>query len=448
MKCLVSVVNAWTVRNLVGSSLLAHLNRQELYQLTVVTTSGLVDEVAQLFPGKELIVLSDSFTKLRSGIRRNFWYRVAENIHLHRFMARMSTWEAKKKLIRGYRPDWPERLLQNETVGQLAEQRVFAYAAQKFAAWATAETKELAGRTFDLGLSFCINSITEDFIVTNVMTQNCTRSVAYMLSWDNPSSKNYWVPKVDEVLIWGDEMRKDMQLLTGDYLHNAQFIDVGALQFDWHFLPAEPLSEFPVQAPFVFYACVTHTQFADEAWFLEKCIIAAAESHPEVNWYIRVHPKEDGERFQSLTRFPSVYLDIPNQGDANNWSVDATEKERLRYAIQRSLLVCTSFGTLALEALIYGKKPVLITSRNRDGSLTNSCNHLEYHHTVVLLKKTKYTQVLDELAMMEAIATAKQATAQEEYTYVYGDFFVNRPDRLASDAMVEVIRGTGQKHCS
>ncbi|PHI20730.1 hypothetical protein CEQ90_06675 [Lewinellaceae bacterium SD302] len=433
---LLPIMTGWTIRNLENSRLLDFLN-SGTFDLTVLTTDQLADQVNNLLSDAELVVISSKELNRRIHRMSEYWaFRMAKAIHIHLFLSRTSTYGAKE----GYPGSTGFILKLLVTLLPGLAKAIFPWLRKRYAEKNQRYFPELAQLRFDLGLSLCVNVISEEFLATNLVCTRCDRSLGYVLSWDNPSSKPFWIPPLNEIMVWGEQMHTDVWIVGQDYLSEDQLHQVGALQMDWHFAEEEEENNqtFNVGTPFIFYACVTEIQFQDEPVFLEACVEAARKEFPAVNWYVRTHPKESGERFDRLKLFDNLTLDAPNSGDLRNWKVDGGEKERLRQALQSAFLVCTSFGTLTLEALIYGKKPVLISSPNQDGSVTSASRHLDYHHTKELLKKTYYQQVRTPEEMIEIIrSTLSKSTS--DYRDIYEDYFINNEEQLASDAIVDLL---------
>lgn len=439
-KFLLTVMNGWTLRNLGRSQLWQYLNDRD--DLFVVCPENLAQDVREVFPkAQRLELTSGRIHQLGVNTRKNIWYRLANNVYPTRFLRRTSTFTAKRK----YRKQPPfqkrEIFLERSFVGRLLDKGGFALLRLKFQRWVSQQFPELRHEKFHTGLSLSANATFEDFLLTNAVGRLCRRSLAYVLSWDNPSTKPYWLPPVDELLVWGHRMEADLRRVSREFLGESRIHRVGALQFDWHFAdPIPTQADLAIEPPFIFYACVAGAQFPDEPLFLERCIELLSQDHPEWNWLIRVHPKENGSRFEGLRSYPQVTLDIPNTGSLRSWRATPGEKERLKAAIAGAGLICTSFGTLALESLIYGKKPILVAAPNADGSITNAADHLNYHHIRSLLATVSLPVLFKATELPGHLPGVVSSQGSGDLRSVYRGFFVNSPGRTAAENIVAKLK--------
>lgn len=205
-------------------------------------------------------------------------------------------------------------------------------------------------------------------------------AVAAMTSWDNPSSKAFLICDYDAVLAWSERMKED--IIRHMNAPSAERILVtGAPQFDVYRDPrvhldrgsfCRPLGLDP-RRKIVVYTTGTPLTVPGEPELIRSVheIVARLPGSPQL--LIRLHPKDDEERYSGLREKISgrgiawTLAGVPRMETGDRWCPDPEDLVRAVNTLRHGdVNVHCSYSTMMLDFSLHDK-PVVVIAFDPDG---------------------------------------------------------------------------------
>lgn len=211
----------------------------------------------------------------------------------------------------------------------------------------------------------------DEWLPIQVARQMGIPTVLSVLSWDNLSSKSRMPLPATAILVWSEHMRQELLSYYPD-VRPEQITVTGPPQFDFYFDPDfqesretffRRLGHDPGR-PLIVYAGVTPTLMPDEPKIVERLIesIARGKLPRNPQLHVRLHPKDSGDRYQSLRQnWPQVTFTIPGQrsgGDLKNWSPDDDDLRSLVSTVKHGDVHINVASTMTVDAAVMGRPVV------------------------------------------------------------------------------------------
>ena len=288
-----------------------------------------------------------------------------------------------------------------------------------------------------------------------VAHQKGIRTVAFIFSWDNLSSRGRILPPYDDFLVWhtpmAEQLRRIYPAISAEQIHIT-----GTPQFDYHFQPHYRLSraelyrylQLDLARPFILYTTGMHRDFPEEARHVRALIDILAEypaaQRPQL--VVRAYIKGTSPEMRALAEetIPDVFF--PPILWEEKWF---TPREQ-DLSLYSSLLHHCALGinpasTVSLELLMLDK-PVINLGFDPPGShLPHGFHwkrHIEFDHyqTVVRSGAVMVAYSLQELrdALRAALQQPQTLRAQRAafIASTFGDTLDGNAARRVADALL------------
>jgi len=228
-----------------------------------------------------------------------------------------------------------------------------------------------------------------DQVVFAALRRNTdARLLAHVLSFDNPSSRGYLPLRMyDRFLVWGDQMRKDLEELQD--VSSEKMIITGTPQFDFHIeFMRENLGPIVGERYFLYAANhVKHTPTEPQlvAAIFEK--VRAEKDFDGIGFRVRLHPMDDYRRWDWLKeKYPDLEIEVPwKQGDGGETSWGTPNRDevfQLSRSIHQSIAVMGIASTSLVDAVIMRRSAIGIGFDVDGGGYSHRYRkfHFTYHY--------------------------------------------------------------------
>ncbi len=219
-------------------------------------------------------------------------------------------------------------------------------------------------------------------------------TLAFITSWDNPSTKSRMVLKYDGYLVWSEQMKEEMHHFF-PYTRTAPIYVIGAPQFDVFFQPRfhESRESFcrryglDPDLPIVLYALGSPSLFQEFPAVLDLAERVARGELGEVQLLIRPHPLHDkGLDTEALQRLsPRVVVQETGQ-IGKSVPTRAQNEEQIRdwvNTFRHAAMVVNLSSTAAIDGAIFDKPVVNLDFDPAPGqprqALVKDVNHTWTH---------------------------------------------------------------------
>ncbi|WJW76710.1 hypothetical protein QVG61_06390 [Thiohalobacter sp. IOR34] len=246
-------------------------------------------------------------------------------------------------------------------------------------------------------------------------------TAAYVISWDNLTTKTLLDEHVDHYLVWSDEMLTEMQ--EHFPFIEAQAHVVGSPQFDMYFNKEGlvPRDEF-VQSmglnpdlPYILYATNTPIAMPEEPQIIKEYweAIQKTDLAGKVSLVVRLHPKDMISRYEELGELPDIAITLagpPEWEGADKWLPD---QEIMAYMLNQMAHASVSINvasTMSLEGFCLGLPTLNVayttaTNKKRENLLWS----FEMYHS-----SDHYKALVDEGAVLVAHSKEELINATKE----------------------------------
>lgn len=194
---------------------------------------------------------------------------------------------------------------------------------------------------------------------------NGCRTLAHILSWDNPTTKPTMDTSCDVYTVWSPEMQQEM---AQHFPHlKTTTVVTGTPLFDLYYKRpgAEDRSAFLAglgldpALPYVLWTTNTPSGMPDEniivrEFWLKMQLTPMAG---KVSLLVRLHPKELEEKYQELRAFPNVALTNagdPHWGKSDRWLPDHGDMRLLVNSMIHAAVSINVASTMSLESFAVG----------------------------------------------------------------------------------------------
>ena len=244
-------------------------------------------------------------------------------------------------------------------------------------------------------------------------------TLAFITSWDNPSTKNRMVYKYDGYLVWSEIMKQDMHHFFKESREVPVYI-TGAPQFDVFFQQRfyESREDFCARnllspdKPFILYALGSPNLFLEEAsiYYLAKRV--AEGELGDVQLLIRPHPLHDKGLDAGLFKQlgPRIIIQDNGQGGLSVPTRAQTEQNIHDWVntFRHCALLVNLSSTAAIDAAIFDKPIINLDYDPEPGQsrqrLVKEINHTWTHFKPVV-DSGGMLLVNDDAEMVEAVKT-------------------------------------------
>jgi hypothetical protein len=206
-------------------------------------------------------------------------------------------------------------------------------------------------------------------------------SIAVDLSWDNLTNKFFPARQVERLVLWNSGMRDEACTLHG--YQRERLTVAGPPQFDSYFRPPQSTrAEFCARTGLdptrriVTLATIPHSKFPHHQFVVDRLIdaIDGGAIHAAADLLIRVHPRDDAQRYEKYAGRPHVVVEKPfrqtatRSGDGMDIDFTAENTRQLADTLRYSDVVLNVASTIAIEASIFDTPVINIGFDGQPGS--------------------------------------------------------------------------------
>lgn len=194
-------------------------------------------------------------------------------------------------------------------------------------------------------------------------------TLAFITSWDNPSTKNRMVFKYDGYAVWSDQMKRDLEHFF-PYTRRVPIYVVGAPQFDVFFQERfrQSREEFCAQhgirpdRPIILYALGSPNFLQEHHGALDLAERVARGELGEVQMLVRPHPLHDNGREAQMFRNFGPRVVVQNTGQVGTATPVRSQDERQIRAwvnsFRHAAVVVNLSSTVAIDAAVLDRPVV------------------------------------------------------------------------------------------
>jgi hypothetical protein len=354
-KTLFIVLDSGTaIRNILRTDVIQVLRNCE--NLRIVVFSPIADgEFKKEIESKNVIVehavkwKPPGMVKLLRSLKKDIW---AEKHELVRFKEKR---QARKS-----------QLLRKMVLGLMATRgnpEAIDNAVRKLEKWEARFTPLLAKEHFDKykpDLVFCTTLYAKDLCVELGAKQRKIPNVAFILSWDNPTTKGPFPVKPDRAIVWNGIMRNELMeyhdfrpeqvFVSGPpqfdiYTDHSKFISREEFFKRWGLDPAKKLITYTTGSSGML-------PFEDEMVEIIQTKIKSGAFRQPCQLLARLHPKDKYEPYQRFENTPGLVLQLPGRkGNTNDsWNPTREDMYGLAETLHYSDVVVNIASTITIDA--------------------------------------------------------------------------------------------------
>lgn len=206
--------------------------------------------------------------------------------------------------------------------------------------------------------------------------QSGIETLAYVISWDNCTTKVTLDPYCSSYAVWSEEMAEELHRCC-PYVSARTFV-VGSPLFDMYYRDDLLLDrrdflkslKLPEDRPYIVYATNTPAAMPDEPdliadyWdALSRTLLAG-----KVSLLVRLHPADDIERYEALRQRPGLAITLANEGSEQGieaWIPTRKNMSLLLNTIKHASVSVNVASTMSLESFAAGVPTINVGFRAR-----------------------------------------------------------------------------------
>jgi hypothetical protein len=255
----------------------------------------------------------------------------------------------------------------------------------------------------------------EAWPLTFFARQNGAKTVANILSWDNPTTKPIMDVACDYYTVWSEEMKGD---LAYQFPHiKTQAIITGCPLFDVYYQKpyAKSREKFlaeiglPADKPYILYATNTPAGMPDECQVIEQYWEALGRSSlaGKITMLVRLHPKETMEKYEDLLGLKDLVVTraaTPHWNQSDRWLPNHEDMSLLLNSMMHAAVSVNVASTMSLESFALDLPTINIGFRSSDevkdhGSMWSfdMFHFSEHYHALIDNGSVDLARSVDEL---------------------------------------------------
>jgi len=241
------------------------------------------------------------------------------------------------------------------------------------------------------------------------------KTLANILSWDNPTTKPIMDVSCDYYTVWSEEMRHE---LAEQFPHvKTEVIVTGCPLFDVYYnkLYAMRREDFlaktglPADKPYILYATNTPAGMPDECDVIRQYWEALGRSPlaGKIGMLVRLHPKETIAKYQSLMGRKDLVVTLAAEAhwdQSDRWLPNHEDMSLLLNSMMHAAVSVNVASTMSLESFALGLPTINIAFRSSDqirdhGSMWSfdMYHFSEHYHAIVDNGSVDLARSVDEL---------------------------------------------------
>jgi len=241
------------------------------------------------------------------------------------------------------------------------------------------------------------------------------KTLANILSWDNPTTKPIMDVSCDYYTVWSEEMRHE---LAEQFPHvKTEVIVTGCPLFDVYYnkLYAMRREDFlaktglPADKPYILYATNTPAGMPDECDVIRQYWEALGRSPlaGKISMLVRLHPKETIAKYQSLLGLRDLVVTLaakPHWDQSDRWLPNHEDMSLLLNSMMHAAVSVNVASTMSLESFALGLPTINIAFKSSEdikdhGSMWSfdMYHFSEHYHAIVDNGSVDLARSVDEL---------------------------------------------------
>jgi CDP-Glycerol:Poly(glycerophosphate) glycerophosphotransferase len=241
------------------------------------------------------------------------------------------------------------------------------------------------------------------------------KTLANILSWDNPTTKPVMDVSCDYYTVWSEEMKGD---LAKQFPHiKTKVIITGCPLFDLYYqkpyaMPREKfLTKIGLAAdkPYILYATNTPATMPDECDVVKQYWegLGSSPLAGKISMLVRLHPKETIDKYQALLGLKDVVVTIagkPHWDQSDRWLPNNEDLSLLLNSMLHAAISVNVASTMSLESFALGLPTINIAFRSSDeikdhGSMWSfdMYHFSEHYHALIDNGSVDLARSIDEL---------------------------------------------------
>jgi hypothetical protein len=241
------------------------------------------------------------------------------------------------------------------------------------------------------------------------------KTLANILSWDNPTTKPIMDVSCDYYTVWSEEMRHE---LAEQFPHvKTEVIVTGCPLFDVYYnkLYAMRREDFlaktglPADKPYILYATNTPAGMPDECDVIRQYWEALGRSPlaGKISMLVRLHPKETIAKYQSLLGLKDLVVTLaakPHWDQSDRWLPNHEDMSLLLNSMMHAAVSVNVASTMSLESFALGLPTINIAFKSSEdikdhGSMWSfdMYHFSEHYHAIVDNGSVDLARSVDEL---------------------------------------------------
>ena len=283
------------------------------------------------------------------------------------------------------------------------------------------------------------------------------KTVSFIFSWDNISSKGRMLGTFDKYLVWSDLMKRELLSFYPSTKDNDVFV-VGTPQFEPYVLnaiyPTQKKDffkkfELDVNKKIICYSCADSSIGKNDALHIQG-ILSFIKNTNNLQLLVRTSPAEDGKRFEKLkNEFPEIIWNVPKWiqtrvNHVESWSQRLPTFEDvidLKSILQYVDVNVNMLSTMSLDFMLFDKPVVNTVFGNKENGLYYDQRFLNYCHLEYVIKSDAVSIARNESELHEQLNEAlRTPKLRKEYRENLIKLEIGKPLEGTSKRIVKVLK--------
>ncbi len=284
------------------------------------------------------------------------------------------------------------------------------------------------------------------------------RTVSFIFSWDNITSKGRMAADFDGFLVWSQLMKDELKSFYPTLNSNKIYV-VGTPQFEPYVLDkyfmdkATFLKVFNINPnkKILYYSCGDVSTSKLDPLYIETIALAIKNKKIEdVNFIVRTSPAEDNTRFQKIIKeYPNIIWNFPDwkltrENHTETWSQRVPTRKDiidLRAILSFSDININMCSTMSLDIMLFDKPVINAVFGNKENGLYNDQKYLNYSHYAKVVKSKAVTIAKNKEELLVQINEAlTKPNLRKESRKNLINLEIGKPLEGTSKRIVEVLK--------
>lgn len=241
----------------------------------------------------------------------------------------------------------------------------------------------------------------EAWPLTYFARRHGVKTLANILSWDNPTTKPIMDVCCNYYTVWSEEMKGEF---AEQFPHlKSEIVVTGCPLFDVYYQKPYAMNReaflaklgLPADRPYILYATNTPAAMPDECQVIEQYWEALGRSPlgGKISMLVRLHPKETIKKYEALLGIKDVVVTLaakPHWEQSDRWLPNHEDMSLLLNSMMHAAVSVNVASTMSLESFALGLPTINIAFKSSDeikdhGSMWSfdMYHFSEHYHAIV-----------------------------------------------------------------